>query len=122
MWATRDVLLMTVAVATLTIVVTILANRKLNDMIDAKASQRSAMSGNMSPMLSVLGNMKHAPVSREPHDAPEPAEMSNNSAPSGAGELETETEPSTPVDHRPPTVYSSPDDRPQGAGGRWTPI
>lgn len=111
MWATRDVVLMTVAVATLTIIVTILANRKLNDMIDAKASQRSAIGTNTSPMLSVLGNMKQGPVYRETRDIP------TSEIP-----VSSETEPSPAPVQSPPPVASKPEEKPQGAGARWTPL
>lgn len=116
MWTTRDVLLMTVAVATLTIIVTILANRKLNDMIDAKADQRNAMAGKSvspSPMLSVLGNMNHGIVSRE---------TPSSEIPVSSPETSYEPEPSTapaPVPAQHPQSAAS---KPQGAGERWTPL
>ena len=110
MWSTRDVLLMTFAAATLTMGLTVIANRKFNDMIEARAAQKS-VSMSMSPMHGVLGNMKKSRSYVHPREH------------TGDNDdlAHVPTPVAGPVDSVPPRPKKH-EERPQGSGERWTPL
>jgi len=112
MWATRDVLLMTITVATIAVIMTVLANRKLNSIVDSRVNEKNLSS---SPMYSVLGSMN----TTVPHNvqSPQPVQEEiptyTQSAP--VSHVEQRTEAVQPQAPQAPQA-------PQGSGEKWTPL
>jgi len=109
MWSTRDVLLVTVTVAVLAVVITILANRRINSMVDARVNEKSL---SISPMLSVLGRMKDPGTQALPEQVEQVDNIDNR---------QVETLPDNLV---PEPMYKAPvvTEAPQGSGIKWTPL
>jgi len=108
MWSTRDVLLVTATVAILAVVLTILANKKLNSIVNSRVNEKSL---GISPMLSVLGKMNDPG-----HTSSPPIVPVNNTS-----ESRVESLPESLV---PEPMYVSPkiEEAPQGSGVKWTPL
>ena len=111
MWSTRDVLLVTATVAILAVVVTILAHRKLNSIVDARVTEKNL---GVSPMLGVLGRM------RDTGSVPIQAQ----SEPVVNNTVEVPQVESLPENLVPESLHSAPvvAEAPQGSGIKWTPL
>ena len=111
MWSTRDVLLMTITVATIAVIMTVLANRKLNSIVDSRVNEKSLSA---TPMLSVLGNLNtlqsvksSQPIQSDQEEIP----TYTNADPDSHVEQRIDTEP-----------QQQPQKAPQGSGEKWTPL
>lgn len=111
MWSTRDVLLMTITVATIAVIMTVLANRKLNSIVDSRVNEKSLST---TPMLSVLGNMNTLPSVKSSNPS-QPIQLAQE-------EIPTYTN-SDPVSHVEQRIETEPQQQaPQGSGEKWTPL